>query len=126
MNEQITDQGAGRSDGVLLGLAIVLVLGGVAAFYVLGSQPGWLRWLSVVIGIAMGVAVFAWSQSGRNFWQFVQDSRNELRKVVWPTRQETWMTTAVVFGFVFVAGLFFWGLDVFLAWATKWLTGQGT
>jgi preprotein translocase subunit SecE len=126
MNEQITDQGAGRSDGVLLGLAIALVLGGVAAFYVLQGQPGWLRWLAVVAGIAMGVAVFAWSQSGRSFWQFVQDSRNEMRKVVWPSRQETWTTTLVVFVFVIVAGLFFWGLDVFLAWATKWLTGQGT
>jgi preprotein translocase subunit SecE len=125
MNEQITDQGAGRSDGVLLGLAVVLVLGGVAAFYVLQGQPGWLRWLAVVAGIAMGVAVFAWSQSGRSFWQFVQDSRNEMRKVVWPSRQETWTTTLVVFVFVIVAGLFFWGLDVFLAWATKWLTGQG-
>ena len=56
--------------------------------------------------------LFVWSQYGRNFWQFVLDSRVELRKIVWPTRQETGMTTLVVFVFVVVAGLFFWLLDL--------------
>jgi preprotein translocase subunit SecE len=55
----------------------------------------------------------------------VLDSRIELRKVVWPTRNETGMTTLVVFGFVIIAGLFFWVLDLVLAWATKTLSGQG-
>jgi len=62
---------------------------------------------------------------GRAFWQFMLDARLELRKVVWPSRQETATTTAVVFGFVIIAGLFFWALDVFLSWATRMLTGQG-
>ena len=125
MNEQIHDQGSGRGDGLLLWLAIALVVAGVAAYYVLGAQPVWQRWLAVAAGAALGVAVFAWSPGGRSFWQFVTDSRSELRKVVWPARQETLMTTAVVFGFAIIAGLFFWLLDLFLAWATKHLTGQG-
>jgi preprotein translocase subunit SecE len=45
--------------------------------------------------------------------------------VVWPTRQETGMTTLVVLVFVVVAGVFFWTLDLILAWATKALSGQG-
>ena len=49
----------------------------------------------------------------------------ELRKVVWPTRKEASQTTLVVFGFVIVFGIFFWLLDLVLAWATKTLTGQG-
>jgi preprotein translocase subunit SecE len=125
MNETIHDQGSGRGDGLLLWLAIALVVAGVAAYYVLGAQPVWQRWLAVAAGAALGVAVFAWSSGGRSFWQFVTDSRSELRKVVWPARQETLMTTAVVFGFAIIAGLFFWLLDLFLAWATKHLTGQG-
>jgi preprotein translocase subunit SecE len=125
MNEQIHDQGSGRGDGLLLWLAIALVVAGVAAYYVLGAQPVWQRWLAVAAGAALGVAVFAWSSGGRSFWQFVTDSRSELRKVVWPARQETLMTTAVVVGFASIAGLFFWLLDLFLAWATKHLTGQG-
>ena len=79
----------------------------------------------MVVGIVLGLGVLAWSEYGRSFWQFVLDSRIELRKVVWPTRNETGMTTLVVFGFVIIAGLFFWVLDVVLAWATKTLSGQG-
>jgi preprotein translocase subunit SecE len=73
----------------------------------------------------LALVVLAWSQYGRGFWQFVLDSRVELRKVVWPTKNETGMTTLVVFGFVIIAGLFFWTLDLVLAWATKALSGQG-
>jgi preprotein translocase subunit SecE len=125
MNEQIQEDGAGRSNGVLLGLAIALVVAGVAAYYILSSQPGWMRWLAVAAGLLLGVVVFAASGSGRDFRQFAFDARNELRKVVWPAKQETWMTTAVVFGFALIAGVFFWLLDLFLAWATRHLTGQG-
>ena len=122
MNEQIEVQGGGRG-GLWAGVA--LVVAGVAGYYVLADQPGWQRWLVVAAGIALGAAVFAASRSGRSFWQFVLDARNELRKVFWPARNETWMTTLVVFIFAIVAGVFFWLLDLFLAWATKYLTGQG-
>ena len=122
MNEQIEVQGGGRG-GLWAGVA--LVLAGVAGYYVLAGHPGWQRWLVVVAGIALGGVVFAASSSGKSFWQFVLDARNELRKVFWPARNETWMTTLVVFIFAIVAGLFFWLLDLFLAWATKILTGQG-
>ena len=122
MNEQIEGQGSGRGG---LWVAVALVVAGVAGFYVLGGQPSWQRWLVVVAGLLAGVGVFAVSSSGKGFWQFVLDARNELRKVFWPGKQETWMTTAVVFGFAIVAGLGFWLLDLFLAWATRHLTGQG-
>jgi preprotein translocase subunit SecE len=125
MNEHIHEQGAGRGNGMLLGLAIALVLAGVVAFYLLSSQAPWVRWLVVAAGLVAGLGVFALSGAGRDFRQFAIDARNELRKVVWPSKNETWMTTAVVFGFAVVAGLFFWALDLFLAWATRLLTGQG-
>jgi preprotein translocase subunit SecE len=126
MNEQVQQQGAaGGADKALLAAAVILVVAGVAAYYVLVAQPGWVRWLSLVAGLVLAAAVFGVSASGRAFWRFVLDSRIELRKVVWPTRQETFQMTAVVFGFLAVAGLFFWVLDLFLAWATRLLTGQG-
>ena len=117
-------QKAGGSN-LLLWVAGGLLLAGVAGYYVLEAQPGWIRWASVVAGLAAGALVFGLSAGGREFWQFMLDSRSELRKVFWPTRNETWITTAVVFGFAVIAGLFFWGLDLILAWATRALTGQG-
>jgi len=126
MNDAVSEQsvGAGADTAKLVG-AVLLVLGGIAAFYVLRAQADWIRWLAVVAGVALAALVFAWSGSGKAFWQFVLDSRAELRKVVWPTRQETLMTTAAVFVFVIAAGVFFWLLDLFLAWATRFFTGQG-
>jgi len=123
MNEQVREQHAGGN--LLLWVAGALLLAGVAGYYVLETQPGWVRWACVVGGIAAGALVFGLSANGREFWQFMLDSRSELRKVFWPTRNETWITTAVVFGFAVIAGLFFWGLDLILAWATRALTGQG-
>jgi preprotein translocase subunit SecE len=126
MNEVVPDHSAGgAADSAKLAVAIVLLLGGIVAFYALHAQPDWQRWLAVVAGVVLGIVVFGSSQRGRDFFTFVVESRVELRKVVWPNRQETVMTTVAVFAFVIVAGTFFWVLDVFLSWATRMLTGQG-
>jgi preprotein translocase subunit SecE len=115
----------GGADTAKLAAAIALVIAGIVGFYLLPSQSDWQRWGAVAAGVVLAIVVFGTSARGKAVWQFVLDSRMELRKVVWPTRQETGMTTAVVFGFVIIAGLFFYGLDLFLSWATKLLTGQG-
>jgi len=125
MNEHTTVQDGSAADTAKMTAAVLLVVGGIAAYYVLAAQPAWERWVAFVGGLALGLAAFASSRSGRNFWQFMLDSRIELRKVVWPSRQETGQTTLIVFGFVITAGIFFWLLDLALAWATRQLTGQG-
>ncbi len=125
MNEQANEQGAGRGSSAALWMAVALAVAGVAGYYVLSTQPGWIRWLVVAAGFVLGGLVFGLSAGGRDFRRFLVDARNELRKVFWPSRQETWMTTMVVFIFAVLAGLFFWGLDLLLAWAVKLLTGQG-
>jgi preprotein translocase subunit SecE len=126
MTEDIKAQDGGSANTVKLVIAILLVIAGVAGFYLLGNQSVWLRWLAVVAGLVLGAVVIAFSQYGADLKQFIALSRIELRKIVWPSRQETGMTTLVVLGFVLVAGLFFWGLDVVLAWATQALTKQGS
>jgi preprotein translocase subunit SecE len=125
MNEQVRQQEAGGANSASLWIAIALVLAGIAGYYLLETQSPWLRWGSVVAGLAAGAAVFGLSAGGREFQSFLRDARSELRKVFWPSRNETWITTALVFGFAIIAGLFFWTLDLFLAWATRLLTGQG-
>jgi preprotein translocase subunit SecE len=126
MTDEIKAQDGGSADTVKLAIAILLVVAGVAGFYLLANQAAWLRWLAVVAGIVLGAVVIAFSRYGRELKEFVAAARVELRKIVWPNRQETGMTTLVVLGFVLIAGLFFWGLDVVLAWATQALTRQGS
>jgi preprotein translocase subunit SecE len=125
LNEELKVSNAGGADVARLVLAIALVVAGVAAFYVLDSAPIWARWLAVVAGLALGLGVIATSVYGRTVIQFVLDSRVELRKIVWPDRRETGVTTLVVFAFVVIGGGFFWLVDLILAWATRHLTGQG-
>lgn len=124
MNEQVRDQETSGSS-LPLWIAIALVLAGVTGYYVLGTQSALVRWGCVIAGLVAGGLVFGLSSGGRDFRQFSIDARNELRKVFWPTKNETWITTAAVFVFAVVAGIAFWLLDLFLAWATKLLTGQG-
>jgi preprotein translocase subunit SecE len=126
MTEEIKAQDGGAADTVKLVIAILLVVAGVAGFYLLANQAAWLRWLAVVAGIVLGAVVIAFSRYGTELKEFIAAARVELRKIVWPNRQETGMTTLVVLGFVLIAGLFFWGLDVVLAWATQALTRQGS
>ncbi len=126
MNEQVREQGEGGAGGILaLIVAIVLLVAGIAGYYLLDARPDWQRWGVAAVGLVAALAVFAVAPQGRRFWGFMLDSRIELRKVVWPTRQETLQTTLMVFMFVTAAGLFFWVLDLGLAWITKTLTGQG-
>jgi preprotein translocase subunit SecE len=126
MTEEIKAQDGGTANTVRLTVAGFLVAAGVAGFYLLSNQATWIRWLIVVAGLVLGALVVAFSQTGADLKQFIAAARVELRKIVWPNRQETLMTTAVVLGFVVIAGLFFWGLDVVLAWATQALTRQGS
>jgi preprotein translocase subunit SecE len=112
-------------DKVKIFLAIAIVIGGIAGYYIYEDAPAVLRIGAVIFALAIGIGVFSTSGVGRDLWRFIQGSRIELRKVVWPNRQETGQTTLVIIFFVIIMGIFFWLLDMFLMWATRLLTGQG-
>jgi preprotein translocase subunit SecE len=123
---QKAETGAGALDTVKLSAAVAILVGGIAAFYLMSTYPLALRWVIVLASLAAGVFVALQSVQGRAFWEFVQGSRVELRKVVWPTRQETLQTTLVVFVAVLAMGIFFWALDWILGSVTAALTGRGS
>jgi preprotein translocase subunit SecE len=125
MTEEIRVPDATAADKAKAVVAALLVVGGITGYYLLSTQPAWMRWASVVAGLLLAAVVVAMSAYGRSLRQFFLDSRVELRKIVWPTRQETLQVTLAVFIFVIVAGLFFWLVDLGLAWATRALSGQG-
>ena len=125
MSEQADKGGSTIVDSAKLVLAIAVLIAGIAGYYWFAGLPVAVRILMVLAGLGLGAALLFWSAQGQVLWQYIQGSRVELRKMVWPTRQETLQTTLVVFVFVLLLGVFFWLVDMLLAWATRHLTGQG-
>jgi preprotein translocase subunit SecE len=104
------------ADKAKLAVAALLVVGGVAAFYLLASSDLWLRLVALLGLLAAGVVVFFTSESGKQLIAFGRDAVKETRKVVWPTRKEATQMTGYVFAFVFVMALFLWLTDKTLEW----------
>jgi preprotein translocase subunit SecE len=124
MAEVQTPTGASAKDTALMTISIVVLLAGIVAFYWFDEQPLPVRIALVIVGLAAAAALMWFSWYGREFAQFALAARVELRKVVWPEREETIKTTYVVFIFAIIMGVFFWGLDWVLTWLTRLLSGQ--
>jgi preprotein translocase subunit SecE len=124
MAEVQTPAGASAKDTALMMLSVVALMAGIVAFYWYDELALPFRVAMVVAGLAAGAGLMWFTWYGREFWQFAQAARIELRKVVWPERDETVKTTYVVFGFAVVMGLFFWLLDMGLTYLTRLLGGQ--
>jgi preprotein translocase subunit SecE len=124
MNTKI-DSSPGLLDTVKLALAAAVLIGGIVAYYYFEDESLLLRVAGVLVGFAVGAVIAFQSAQGQALWIFIQGSRTEIRKVVWPTRQETLQTTLTVMVFALFMGVFFWILDLFLLWGTRLVTGQG-
>jgi preprotein translocase subunit SecE len=124
MAEVQTPTVASAKDTTLLTLSILALFAGIAAYYWYEDQALAIRIAMVIAGLAAAAGLIWFSWYGREFRQFAVAARIELRKVVWPEREETIKTTYVVFIFAIVMGLFFWGLDWGLTWLTRLLSGQ--
>lgn len=105
--------------------SVVFLVAGVAAFYYFSDISLLYRVLGLVVMSLVVVGVMLTTGLGQDVWGFVLESKQEVRKVVWPTREETFRTTLLVFAMVFVVGLILWLLDMFLFWGVRILTGQG-
>ena len=99
-----------------LAAAVVLVVAGLAGYYLLADSALILRVLSVVAGVLLGAATAYFSAPGRQFAGFAAEAITEVKKVVWPTRKETIQTTAAVFAFVVAMAVFLWVSDKTLEW----------
>ncbi|MDD2659341.1 MAG: preprotein translocase subunit SecE [Methylococcales bacterium] len=120
------------ADIVKQSLSVVLVVAGVAAFYYFSADHDYFKEVRLLYRVLGLVAVMLIVMSmvlttdlGRTIWSFVLESKQEVRKVVWPNREETMRTTLLVFAMVFIVGLILWLLDMFLFWGVRYITGQG-
>ena len=112
-------------DNAKLALAVALVVGAIYGFYHFEAESVLLRVLGMLAVFAAAVAVAMQTAVGRRLWQFGVDAKMEVRKVVWPSRQETIQTTLVVFVMVLIMALVLWLYDMGLMWVVRTLTGQG-
>ena len=124
MNAQAETSQSGVLDIIKLLIAAVVLVGGLFAYYYFEPTIAQaIRVLMVLGGAAAGIGIAMTSTQGQSLWHFIQGSRVEIRKVVWPTRQETTQTAIAVFVFTLVMMLFFWALDSGLLWLTRSLVG---
>jgi len=104
------------ADKLRVALSVMLVVVALAAFYALAKQGQLAQWAALIVGLAVAVAIFLTSESGRQLIAFARDAVREVKKVVWPERKEALQITAYVFVFVFAMALFLWLTDKTLEW----------
>ncbi|PID54710.1 MAG: preprotein translocase subunit SecE [Gammaproteobacteria bacterium] len=127
-----------RSDGVMWALVAIIVALGVwgnsyfasdVTFTLMGetyhvAAVSLLYRVLVLLALAALAGFLALKTAkGESFWELIKGSRNEIRKVVWPTRQESTQTTLIVVAFVIVVALLLWGLDGLLSWLISMVIG---
>ncbi|MEW6444815.1 MAG: preprotein translocase subunit SecE [Pseudomonadota bacterium] len=120
-----TEASASALDNIKLALALLVLLAGVVGFYWFEQVA--LAWrVLALLGLAgLAVGLVALTPMGRGLLGFSREARTELRKVVWPTRQETLQVTLSVLVLVLIVGIFLWLVDALLFWGVRLITGQG-
>ena len=125
MNSKVEQARTGSPvDIVKYALALALVAAGVFAFYWFADWAVGLRGLLVIGGLVAGTLVFLTSFKGVQTREFLAESRFELRKVVWPTRQEAGRATMMIIIAVVLISLILAGLDLIVQWGVQWLLGR--
>ena len=112
-----------KLDTFKLLLAIAMLIAGIVGFYYYEAESQLYRVLGVVFASGVAIAISSTTNIGQNLIGFAREARMEVRKVVWPTRQETVQTTFMVLVAVIIIGIFLWLVDMLLAQAIQMLTG---
>jgi len=104
------------TDRLKLGLSLFVLIAGIVGFSLLEAQPMVAR-IGVFLGGVALAALIAWSsEPGRRTLGFAHESYGEVKRVVWPARNETVRMTGIVFAFVVVMGMFLWAVDYGIEW----------
>jgi preprotein translocase subunit SecE len=124
MNTQV-EESSSVFDVVKQVFSVIFVVASVAAFYYFSETRLLYRVLGLVAVFISVSGVILTTEIGKRLSSFILESKQEVRKVVWPTREETVRTTLLVFAMVILVGFVLWLLDMFLFWGVRYLTGQG-
>ncbi len=111
-------------DTPLLAVALLVLIGGIGAFYYFEQLPAAVRWVIMLAALSLAVGVTYLTTTGKALFAFVRGSNVELRRVVWPNRKETLQTTLVILIVVVILAVLLWGVDGVLMWGVRILTGS--
>jgi len=101
-------------DTVKLLAALSILIAGVVGFYYFEDESQLLRVIGMLAVVGIAFFIVSTTDIGRRSLGFVKDARVEVRKVVWPTRQETLQTTLAVLVMVVIVAIMLWGIDSLL------------
>ena len=104
-------------------VVVALVVVGVVGNQYYSASPILYRVLALLAIAAVAAYVALQTAKGKSFFVLAKEARAEIRKVVWPTRQETTQTTLIVVAVVLVMALLLWGLDSLLGWLVSLIVG---
>ncbi|WP_226507487.1 MULTISPECIES: preprotein translocase subunit SecE [Pseudomonas] len=104
-------------------VVVALVVVGVVGNQYFSASPILYRVLALIVIAAVAAFTALQTAKGKSFFVLAKEARGEIRKVVWPTRQETTQTTLIVVAVVLVMALLLWGLDSLLGWLVSLIVG---
>jgi len=119
----MSEAATSRLDSLKWIVVLAVVACGIYGNSYYADQPILYRVLALLVLALIAGWLASLTQRGGEFLTLVKGSRTEIRKVVWPTRQETTQTTLIVFVFVIIMGLILWGLDSVLGWLASLILG---
>ncbi len=123
-DNRISTQEAPKYNRLKWTSVLFLLIAGIVANSYYDNVAWALRAAIGIIIFAGALSVAFQTSQGKSAWTFIKSARTEIRKVVWPTRQETIQTTLVVVAMVVVASLVLWGFDYIFYHLVGWLAGQ--
>ena len=117
------EAGEYQLDGLKWLVVLAIVAGGIYANSYYAAIEPLFRALAGVLVVAVAVGIALQTEKGAWAWDLAKEARVEVRKVVWPTTQETTQTTLIVVGVVILVALILWGLDSSLSWGVRGVIG---
>ncbi|MBA6328791.1 preprotein translocase subunit SecE [Colwellia sp. MB02u-6] len=123
MNANTEAEPSGSFDFLKWGVIVLLLAGAVVGNYIFAEQSILVRAIAVVAAIVIAGLIAMQTVKGSTAVAFAKESRTEVRKVVWPTRQEAVQTTGIVLVATLIMSLLLWGLDSVLFWVVGLITG---
>lgn len=100
-----------------------LLVGGVVGNWYFAEASLLVRVIALLAAAVVAALIAVQTERGRSIWSLIKEARTEVRRVVWPTNQETTQTTLVVLVIVLVFALILWGLDSLLSWIVSSIIG---